>query len=114
MSLTPLEAGSMLGGENFVSVRKLPWTRAHALPPSAGPPPEPLLPPRGPQSSLPGGEAEPALFHCREGAGVTVFKQMKMRLTDSISELPLLLDHLMNHMRKWKAFRSQRAGCCVF
>lgn len=55
----------MSGGENFVSVRKLPWTWAHASPPSAGPPPKPLLP----QSSLPGGEAEPALSHCREGTG---------------------------------------------
>lgn len=76
----PLEAGSMLGGENFVSVRKLPWTWAHASPPSAGPPPKPLLP----QSSLPGGEAEPALSHCREGTGVTVLKQMETGLADSI------------------------------
>ena len=28
----PLKASSMSGDENFISVRKLPWTRAHTLP----------------------------------------------------------------------------------
>lgn len=76
----------MSGGENFISVRKLPWSRAHASPPSAGPLPDSRPPPppphslatglTAPQSSLLGGEAEPALSHGREGTGVTVFTQM--------------------------------------
>lgn len=72
MFLTPPKAGSVSGDENFISGRKLPWTRAHTLPTvswaTAQPPPGPAEQPPGPA------EQPPALSHVREGTGVTVFK----------------------------------------